>query len=76
MRTQRKNNQIAKSAGKRGRPNASRDGFSFASDWLGEWREFFLPITERNETNQSRVYYIRPSIDNCSERSIRFLGLI
>ena len=23
-------------------------GFSFASDWLGEWREFSEPITERN----------------------------
>ena len=24
-------------------------GFSFASDWLREWREFFEPITERSE---------------------------
>ena len=23
-------------------------GFSFASDWLGEWHEFSEPITERN----------------------------
>ena len=26
-------------------------GFSFASDWLGEWREFSEPITERNTEN-------------------------
>ena len=76
MRTQRKNNQIAKSAGKRGRPNASRDGFSFASDWLGEWREFFYQSQSEMKQNQSRVYYIRPSLENCSELSIRFLGLI
>ena len=76
MRTQRKNKQIAKSAGKHGRPNASRDGFSFASDWLGEWREFFYQSQSEMKQNQSRVYYIRPSIENFSERSIRFLGLI
>ena len=70
MRTQRKNNQNAKSAGKR------RDDFSFASDWLGEWREFFDQSQSEMKQNQSRVYYIRPSIENCSERSIRFLGLI
>ena len=34
-------------------------GFSFASDWLREWRKISGPITERSEAKlkQSRVTY-------------------
>ena len=33
--------------------------FSFASDWLGGWREFSRPITERRKRNpmQSRITF-------------------
>ena len=27
---------------------------SFASDWLGEWREFFRPITKRSKAKPIR----------------------
>ena len=34
-------------------------GFSFASDWLREWREFSGPITERSKAKsmQSRITF-------------------
>ena len=37
-------------------------GFSFASDWLREWREFFAPIIERSEANpkQSLITFDTP----------------
>ena len=40
---------------KRGKNAGDQDvfGFSFASDWLREWREFFfLPIKERSEAKK------------------------
>ena len=47
-------NQIALSAGKRGR--LSRDCYIFASDWLGEWGEFSGPITE---LGKAKLFCIR-----------------
>ena len=42
-------------------------GFSFESDWLREWREYFGPVTERSEAKpkQSQMY-LRHWIENCS----------
>ena len=30
-------------------------GFSFASDWLKKWREFFGPITEGSKGKKQRI---------------------
>ena len=34
-------------------------GFGFSSDWLRKWREFFKPITERNNAKpkQKRITF-------------------
>ena len=42
-------------------------GFSFESDWLRKWREYFGPVTERSEAKpkQSQIY-LRHWIENCS----------
>ena len=42
-------------------------GFSFESDWLRKWREYFGPVTERSEAKpkQSQIY-LRHWIKNCS----------
>ena len=42
-------------------------GFSFASDWLREWRGFSGPITEgrKAKPKQSQIYF-QHSIRNCS----------
>ena len=44
------------------RENASDQvaiGFSFASDWLGRWREIFRPIIDRSKAKpmQSRITF-------------------
>ena len=42
-------------------------GFSFASDWLREQREFFRPITERRKQKQTIPDYVRHFIVNCTK---------
>ena len=49
MRTLSKNNQTAKSAGKRG--NFVAIDVSFKSNWLRKWHVFSGPITKRNKEN-------------------------
>ena len=55
---------------KRGKNAGDQDvfGFSFASDWLREWREFFfLPIKERSEAKKKPIPdFFRHSLENCS----------
>ena len=42
-------------------------GFGFTSYWLGKWREFYQPITERSNVKRS---YFRPSFENRSTHQI------
>ena len=52
MRTQSTNKQIVQSAVNAG--DQVTIGFSFASDWLREWREFPGPITQQRKAKLKR----------------------
>lgn len=46
-----------RSAGKRVRAITIGFGLCFTSDWMKKWREFFEPITKRNETKSKQTRF-------------------